>query len=69
MVICPPSRDLNAGFVKLVEISQSSPMVLCIHCVLGGTGFPVGVGQRGLGQPRYPSSGLGVPLQGKVAPV
>lgn len=36
MVICPPSRDLNAGFVKLVEISQSSQVVLCIHHILEG---------------------------------
>jgi len=72
VVVCPPSGDLNAGFVKLVEISQISQMVLCIHCSLGGTGFPAGMGQRGLGQSRSSSSGLGVPPlppQGKVLPV
>lgn len=60
----PPPRDLNAGFVKLVEISQSSQMVLCVHHILGGTGFSAGMGQRGLGQSRSAH-----PPQGKVPPV
>lgn len=54
VIVCPSSRDLNAGFVKLVEISQSSRMVLCIHCILGGLAFLQGWVRGGLGNPGLP---------------
>lgn len=66
VVICPPSRDLNADFAKLVEISQSSQMVLRIHHILEGLAFLRGWVRGGLGSPGLSHWVWGTRLQGEV---
>lgn len=69
VVICPPSRNLHAGFVKLVEISQSSQMVLCIHHIWGGDWLSCRDVSKGAWAIQVSLIRYGPTLQGKVLSV